>query len=128
MDEAELQKSTQVIALRIVRVCEALPDDWRARALGRDLLRSGTSVGALSRLAVRARTPAVKITRLEHVEDVVDETLYWLDLIALANFLPPSRLKSLVAELEKIEQQVAEMIATRRPRRTPRAIKSDEAA
>lgn len=128
MDEAELQKTTQVIALRVVRVCEALPDDWRARALGRDLLRSGTSVGALARLAVRARTPAVKISRLEHVEDVVDETLYWLDLISLAGFLPPSRLKSLVAELEKIEQQVAEMIATRRPRRTPRAMKAAEAA
>ncbi len=128
MDAAELQKTTVAIGLRVIRVCESMPEDWHARALGRELLRCGTAIGAQFRTAARAKTPATMSARLEHVEEAADDTLYWLDLISLAGIVPQSRLRSLVAELEKLEQQIEAMISSLRPRRARTRVKAVAAA
>ncbi|HYR59627.1 MAG TPA: hypothetical protein VEO95_13395, partial [Chthoniobacteraceae bacterium] len=70
------------------------------------------------------KTPASMSARLEHVEETADDTLYWLDLISLAGIVPASRLRSLVAELEKLEQQIESMIAGLRRRRAAPRIKA----
>ncbi|HYR59041.1 MAG TPA: four helix bundle protein [Chthoniobacteraceae bacterium] len=124
MDIAELQKTTVAIGLRVIRVCESLPDDWHARALGRELLRCGTTIGAHFRAVARAKTPSSMSARIEHVEEAADDTLYWLDLISLAGIVPASRLRSLVAELEKLEQQLESIIASLRRRRAAPRIKA----
>jgi four helix bundle protein len=127
-DDTNLQKVTETIALRVIRVCEALPEEWHARALGRELLHCGTAIGARCRAVLRAKTPAARLARLEDVEDMADDTLYWLSLISGAGVVPTSRLRSLVAEVEKFEQEVAAMIANQRPRRAAPRPKVQEAA
>ena len=124
MDESELRQTTRAIALRVIRVCESMPDEWHARAIARELLRCGTAIGAHFRAVARAKTPATISARLEHVEDAADDTLYWLDLISLAGIVPPSRLRALVAELEKLELQIEAMISNLRPRRAAPRVKA----
>lgn len=70
---------TRAFALRDVRLVRSLPSgDDVARVLGRQLLRSGTSVGANHRAAARSRSDAEFIAKLGIVEEEADESIYWL--------------------------------------------------
>jgi four helix bundle protein len=89
-------------AARIVRVFQALPKDDVARTLGRQLLRSGTSVGANSRAAKRARSRADFVAKMGIVEEEADESIYWIDLLVEVGVLKPQRVELLRAECEEI--------------------------
>jgi four helix bundle protein len=76
-----LRKRTKAFALAIIRFCSRLPRSPEATVLGRQLLRSGTSVGANYREACRARSSAEFISKAEVVLQELDETTYWLELL-----------------------------------------------
>ena len=102
MDEQEFKKRTQQLALRVIKLVEALPNTTTGNVLGRQLLRSGTSVGANYRAACRAKSKADMIAKLGIVEEESDETLYWLELLVEGDIMPEARLLDLMAETDQI--------------------------
>ncbi len=82
MTPEELKNRTQSFALRVIRLVGALPRHTAAQAIGKQILRSATSVGANYHAACRARSRADFAAKLALVEEEADETLYWLELMA----------------------------------------------
>lgn len=98
----DLRKRTKQFALRIVRVYGALPKGTEAQVLGKQLLRSGTSVGAHYHEAWRARSTAEFVAKIEAGLQELEETCYWLDLLVEAGILPEKRLVNLKDEAEQL--------------------------
>jgi four helix bundle protein len=80
-DEKDLRDRTKAFALRIVRMFSALPKTTEAQVLGKQLLRSGTSIGANYREAYRGRSKAEFIAKCGDCLREIEETAYWLDLV-----------------------------------------------
>ena len=104
MTTQELKKRTFEFGIRIVRAVEALPRSETARALGRQLLQAGTSVGANYRAAARARSRADFIAKLGIVKEECDESLYWMEAVVALTLLKPQRLTNLQAEADECFQ------------------------
>ncbi len=98
MEATELKLRTRKFALTVIAFVEALPKDETSRVLGRQLLRSGTSVGANYRSAKRARSNADFISRMGIVEEEADECGYWLELLAESGKVPPAKAAALLKE------------------------------
>ena len=81
MNKAELEQRTKEFSLNLIRFLQGLPKNYLGEALGRQLLKSGTSVGANYREANRAESKADFIHKLAIVEKEASETLYWLELM-----------------------------------------------
>ena len=81
MNESELKNRTKQFALRVLKLVAALPKTTEGRALGGQLIRSGTSVGANYRAACRGRSKAEFISKLGTVEEEADESASWMELI-----------------------------------------------
>lgn len=109
MNRDELKQRTKQFALRIIRLSAALPKTREADVLGRQLLKSGTSIGANYRESVRASSRRHFISNLEICLREGDETIYWLELLAEAGIVPAKRLSDL---LDECNQLVAIMTAT----------------
>ncbi len=80
MKETDLKLRTKRFALDVIKFSETLPKDEASRIPGRQLLRSGTSVGANYRAAKRAKLNADFIQKMGTVEEEADESGYWLEL------------------------------------------------
>ena len=119
MTREEMRARTKAYANRVVRVCQALPDDWVARTLGRQLLRSGTSVGANYRAVCRAKSSADFLNKLKIVEEECDESIFWMELLVENHFVKASRLKSLMREGDEILAIVVASAKTTRASRRP---------
>jgi len=102
MTREEMKLRTKTFASRVVKLCAALPDEWIARTLGRQLLRSGTSVGANYRAVCRAKSKADFINKLRVVEEECDESLFWMELLVDNNFIKTARLAGLMKEADEI--------------------------
>jgi len=100
VNEKELRERTKGFALRVIRLVGALPNTIAGRALGAQLVRSGTSVGANYRAACRGRSRAEFIAKSGTVEEEAGESAYWIELIALADLLEPKRVRKLHCEAE----------------------------
>ena len=98
----DLRTRTKQFALRIIRLYGALPNTNVAQVLGKQILRSGTSIGAHYREGCRARSTAEFISKLEGGLQEVDETAYWLDLLAETEVVPADRLCSLQQETDEL--------------------------
>ncbi|RJX17297.1 MAG: four helix bundle protein [Ammonifex sp.] len=77
----DLKDRTREFAMRIIRLYSALPKTTEAQVLGKQLLRSGTSVGAHYREAQRAKSNADFINKIEGALQELEETQYWLELL-----------------------------------------------
>ena len=102
MTREEMKQRTKAYTNRIVRLCSALPDHWIARTLGRQLLRSGTSVGANYRAVCRAKSRADFINKLRVVEEECDESLFWMELLVDNGIIKQQRLGELIRETGEI--------------------------
>ncbi|MFO7662502.1 MAG: four helix bundle protein [Chloroflexota bacterium] len=114
MGEYPLRERTKQLALRIIRLVEALPPGETSRVIGRQLLRSGTSVGANYRASLRAKSKADMLNKWKIVEEEADETLYWLELLVDATIMPEAKLKPLMIEIEEILAMLVTSIKTLR--------------
>jgi four helix bundle protein len=99
---ADLRGRTKEFALRIIRLYAALPANNEAQVLGKQLLRSGTSVGAHYREAYRARSTAEFISKIEGGLQELDETAYWLELLAESGIMNKERLAGLLDEANQL--------------------------
>jgi four helix bundle protein len=98
----DLKDRTKQFALRVVRLYRALPFLEEARVIGRQLLRSGTSVGANYRAACRARSKAEFVAKLGIVLEEADETVFWLELLQESGIMSPQKLMPLVQEAREL--------------------------
>jgi four helix bundle protein len=88
----ELRERTKQFALRVIRLFGALPKSAEAQVIGKQLLRSGTSVAANYREACRARSNSEMISKLSIVEQELDESQLWMELLIEAEIMPAARL------------------------------------
>jgi len=96
---------TKDYANRVVKLCAALPKDpkdWVAQTVGKQILRSGTSVGANYRAVCRAKSNSDFINKLRIVEEECDESLFWMEMLADNHLVKPARLEPLMREANEI--------------------------
>lgn len=122
MNRDEMRNRTKQFALRVIRLCSALPRTRLGNVLGHQILRSGTSVGANYREALRASSGRHFTSIIETALREADETGYWLELLAESGALKTSRLGPLMAECHEL---VAILSATARTSR--RRLRKDAA-
>ena len=112
MDENVFKKRTKQLALRIIKVVDALPKNRTADVIGRQLIRSGTSMGANYRAACRGKSTADVIGKLRIVEEEPDESLYWMELLIESRLVPEARLSELLQETNEIIAMTVASIRT----------------
>ena len=110
----ELKARTKHFSLRIIKMYAALPKSAVAQVLGKQVLRSATSVGANYREAFRARSGGEFLAKLGDCLKELEETLYWLELLAESEVLPVARLSPLQAETNELLAVFAAIIKTKR--------------
>ncbi len=98
----DLRERTRRFALRVLKVYGALPKTVEAQVLGKQLLRSGTSVGAHYREAVRARSTRELISKFEDALQELEETAYWLELLEEGGIFRDPRVKWLAKEADEL--------------------------
>jgi four helix bundle protein len=82
---ADLKLRAKKFALRIVKLVESLPTTLTAKTMGKQLLRSGTSVAANYRAACRSRSNADFIAKMGIVEEETDESVFWIEMLVETN-------------------------------------------
>lgn len=94
----DLRTRTKDFALRIIRLYQKLPKTGEAQVIGKQILRSGTSVGAQYREACRAKSTRDFISKMEGRLQELDETAYWLELLSDAKIVSEDKLDALKTE------------------------------
>jgi len=98
----DLHARTKEFALRIIRMFAALPKTTEAQVLGKQVLRSGTSVGANYREANRARSKPEFIAKIGDCLKELDETAYWLELLAESSLVADTKIAALRDECDQL--------------------------
>ena len=112
--ENDLLLRTKALALRVIKLVDALPNTMAGRAIGGQLVRSGMSVSANYRAACRARSRAEFVAKLGIVEEEADETCHWLELIIESGMLKEPKVTDLLKEASEI---TAIMVASKKTAR-----------
>ncbi len=102
MTREEMRRRTKAYANRIVKLCRALPEDWVSRTLGKQILRSGTSVGANYRVLCRAKSTAEFLNKPKICEEECDESLFWMELLVDNGLIKPKLLENLMHEANEL--------------------------
>jgi four helix bundle protein len=111
MNENELKQRTKRFSLRVIKLVGALPKNIEGRAIGNQLMRSGTSVGANYRAACRGRSKTEFIARLGVVEEEADESAFWMEMIIESGMMEKKLVEPLLQEASEL---VAIMTASRK--------------
>jgi four helix bundle protein len=114
MNNEELKQRTKAFALRVIRMSEALPKKMTADVLGRQIVRSATSVAANYRSACRAKSRADFVAKTGLVEEEADESCPWLELIAESGLLPVAKTSALHTEAGELTAIAVASIRTAR--------------
>lgn len=101
-DENDLRERTKHFGLRVVRMFSRLSKTIEAQVLGKQILRSGTSVGANYREAYRARSKSEFIAKCGDSLRELEETAYWLELLVDGKIVPPELLAALRQECDEL--------------------------
>ena len=124
MNEEDFKRRTKQLALRVIRLVEALPQGRTAEVIGKQLIRSATSVGANYRSACRGKSTADVIAKLSLVEEEADESLYWMELIVEVGLLPLEKVSNLMSENTEILGMTVASIKTLRNKSKIQNLKS----
>ncbi len=124
MNNENLKQRTRRFALDVIQLVETLPRDRVSDVVGRQLLRSGTSVGANYRSATRARSAADFIAKMGIVEEEADESGYWVDLLEASGRLALACAQPIMREAGELTAIAIASIRT--ARRTAAGSKPDE--
>ena len=118
MDEQQFKDRTKQLSLRVIRMVEALPSGLAAAVIGKQVLRSATSVAANYRAACRSRSTEAMIAKLDIVLEEADETLFWLELLIESGLMPAARLADLTSETNEITAMIIASLKTLRAKST----------
>ena len=106
----DLKDRTRSYALRIIKLYDALPKRGAGRVLGDQILRSGTSVGAHYREAIRSRSPSEYAAKMNGGLMALEETLYWIELIEYAGIITSEKLAPLKDETDQLTAILVSLI------------------
>jgi four helix bundle protein len=112
VDENLFKQRTKQLALRFIEMVDALPKNRTADVIGRQLIRSGTSIGANYRAACRGKSTADVIAKLRIVEEEADESAYWMELLIESGLLSVARVSELMQETNEIIAMTVASIRT----------------
>jgi four helix bundle protein len=110
----ELRERTKQFAIRIVKMFRSLPRTEEARVLGRQVLRSGTSVAANYRAVCRSRSRADFVSKLAVVTEEIDETAFWLELLVETGIVPKPKMENLLQEANELVRIFGSSVRTAR--------------
>ena len=114
MTAMDLQARTRGFARRIVKLVDSLPNTISGRAIGTQVIRSGTSIGANYREACYGRSQKDFTSRISIAYSECQETIYWLEVIADTELIRPARLKSILSEANELAAILCASIKTSR--------------
>ena len=114
MKGENIQDRTKSLALRVIKMGSQFPDDYPIKVLNQQIIRSATSVGANYRAACRSKSRRDFINKLKIVEEELDETIYWLELIGESGFFNKERLAPLKKECTEILSIIVKSVMTAR--------------
>jgi len=98
-----LRSRTKRFGLRVIRAYSFLQKrDEIQQVLGRQMLRSGTSVGAQYREACRARSPAEFVSKMNSALQELDETVYWFEMLVESQSISKRKLENLMQETDEL--------------------------
>ena len=100
--QIDLSIRTKEFALRIIRLYCSLPKNSQSQVLGKQVLRSGTSIGANYREAKRARSKAEFVAKLGDCLKELDESSYWLELLVESGIIAPTKVLALQRECNEL--------------------------
>ena len=112
----DLKLRTKEFALRVIKLVNSLPKSFVAQTIGKQMLRSATSVGANYRAASRGRSRAEFRAKLGIVLEECDETAYWIELLQESATMPATRLELLRKEADEITAIMVAAINSSRDR------------
>jgi len=112
MTADDLRKRLKVFALRIIKLTESLPNNVTGKTLGNQIIRSGTSPGANYRAACLGKSDKDFLNKLKMVEEELDETLYWLELIVESGLVKPNLLDDLIQENQALFKIIVSSVTT----------------
>ncbi len=113
----DIQIRTKDFALRIIRLAASIPDTPIGRVLGRQIIRSGTSVGAHVREGRRSRSDPEMLSKIEVALQELEETRYWMELLSEAGMLASTRLADLQNEASQLTAILVTSAKTLKSRR-----------
>lgn len=94
----DLKDRTKEFSLRIIRLCQSLPRNQETMLIGKQLFRSGTSVGANTRSAFRGRSKREFVAKVGVIIEEADESQYWMELLAESGMMRPEPLQPMIKE------------------------------
>lgn len=112
----DIGERTISLSLRIIRLCRALRKDAIGQVLGKQLLRSGTSIGANVHEAQGGQSKADFIAKISITQKEALETGYWLHLIRESGTIKAERISELVDEVEQLKRILAKILVTSKSR------------
>jgi len=112
MTELELKKRFRDFSIRIVKMVDAMPQTISSNAIAKQVVRSGTSPYANYRAACLGKSDKDFLNKLKMVEEELDETGQWLDIIIATELLPQHRVQSLYDESQELQKIIAKSILT----------------
>lgn len=116
MNQQELKSRTKQFAVRVIKLSKSLKSDFVEQTIAKQILRSGTSVGANYRAACFAKSTNDFINKLKIVEEELDETIYWLEPLVETGILSEGKLKPLKNEAEELFKIITRSIKTSKQR------------
>ncbi len=118
MTPEEMKRRTKAFGLRVIRLVQSLPREQAGFSIGKQVLRSATSIGANCRAACRARSTADFITKLKIVEEEADESVYWIEMLIESGLVREELVADLHREAEEILVIIVASINTSKGRRS----------
>ena len=119
MDKVELQSRLKSFALRIINLVDAMPQHLSSITLAKQIIRSGTSPYANYSAACIAKSDKDFLNKLKMVEEELDETYRWLELIVDSGKMPKDRLQDLIHENKELVSIITKAIITMRGKINP---------
>jgi four helix bundle protein len=124
MDEKTFKDRTKKLAIAIIHQVNKLPRSLASDVIGKQLIRSGTSIGANYRGACRAKSTPDMVNKLKIVEEESDETEYWLEILVEAGLVPQPQIADIYKETDEILAMTVASLKTLRGRQSTNNRKS----
>ena len=107
-----LKEKSFALALRIIKLYKFLIENKKEYVLSKQILRSGTSVGAMIREAQNAESKMDFVHKLAIAQKECDESLYWMELLVQSDFISKEAFESVSAEAEQVLKMIKSAILT----------------
>ena len=112
MKENLIKKKSFEFAIRVVRLYQYLQNEKKEYVLSKQLLRSGTSVGAMTREAEHSESKADFIHKMAIAQKEINECIYWIELLNSTDYLSREQFESINTDAVEIIKMITSIIKT----------------